>query len=148
VTSTGSVSTYASSGFNFPEALAFDAAGNLYVANFNNGSGTVSEVLAPVPNAGQPVVTLNMAYLSGYATSLIIQGSGFSSNAASDTVTFSNGVTGTVTSASTTQLTVSNVSGLVDVDGDLFATVTVSGPLGFLPYRSSASVQVASVFTT
>jgi len=151
VTPAGAVSTYAS-GFSTPIGMAFDAAGNLYVANYFTPTGatvnnTVSEILTTTPNS-QPTVTPSTAYLSGYATSLIIQGSGFSSAVADDTVTFSNGATGTVTSASTTQLTVSNLTGLVDVDGDLFATVTVSGPLGFLPSRSSASVQVATVFTT
>ena len=41
VTPAGAVSTFAS-GFNVPDGLAFDSAGNLYVANY--GNNTVSEV--------------------------------------------------------------------------------------------------------
>jgi len=41
VTPGGAVSTFAS-GFNGPFGLAFDAAGNLFVAN--NGNGRISEV--------------------------------------------------------------------------------------------------------
>jgi len=124
--------------------LVADQAGNLYVANA--GNDTVSEVLTTTPNS-QPTVTASTATLSGLATTLIIQGSGFSTAVADDTVTFSNGATGTVTSASATQLTVSNLSGLEE--GNLYVTVTVGGgPLGFLPYSNSALVQVATVYFT
>ena len=42
VTPAGAVSTFVSSGLDYPEGLAFDAAGNLYVAN--SGNNTISEV--------------------------------------------------------------------------------------------------------
>ena len=115
-------------------------AGNLYVANL--AGSTVSEVLGAA-TTGQPVMTANTANLPANATTLIIQGFGFTSAAGNNTVTFTGGATGTVTSATTTQLTITNLSGLLP--GSLSASVTVSGPLGFLPYRSSASVQVATV---
>ena len=41
ITSDGVVSVFASSGLNNPRGLAFDSAGNLYVAN--NGSNTVEK---------------------------------------------------------------------------------------------------------
>ena len=42
MTPAGVVSTFVSSGLDDPEGLAFDAAGNLYVAN--DGNNTISEV--------------------------------------------------------------------------------------------------------
>ena len=84
----------------------------------------------------KPVVTASTATLAANATTLTIQGFGFSSTATSNTVTFSNGVTGKITSATTTQLTIGNLSGLLAES--LSATVTVSG-------LSSLAVQVATV---
>ena len=42
MTPAGAVSTFVSSGLNGPVGLAFDAAGNLYVANY--GNSTISKV--------------------------------------------------------------------------------------------------------
>ena len=50
IDSTGHVTTFASSGLNGPAGLAFDAAGNLYVANTN--AGTVSEFSATGASKG------------------------------------------------------------------------------------------------
>ena len=122
VTPAGAVSTFAS-GFTQPLGLAFDAAGNLYVADV--GANTVSKVAPTTLNVGTPVVIANSANLAANATTLIIHGTGFSTTAASDKVTFSGGATGTVTGATTTQLTVTNLHGLVL--GNLSATVVVGG---------------------
>jgi uncharacterized protein YkvS len=81
-------------------------------------------------------LTASTAALAANATTLIIHGFGFSGTASGNTVKFSGGVTGTVTSASPTQLTVTGLTGLVA--GSLSATVTVGG-------LTSASVQVATV---
>ena len=70
---------------------------------------------APVQVATiNPVVTPSSAGLSADATSITIAGLGFDSNIANDSVNFDNGVTGSVTGATSTSLTVS-VSGLDSV---------------------------------
>ena len=84
-----------------------------------------------------PVVTPNTANLPADATTLTINGFGFSNVAANDTVTFSGGATGTVTSATATQLTVTGLTGLVV--GPLNASVTVSPGVS-----SGRPVQVAT----
>ena len=78
-----------------------------------------------------PVVTLSLAYLPANATALTINGNGFDTNAANDSVTFDNHVTGIVTSASLTSLTVSliNLSSL-RASTVLNASVTVDGITG------------------
>jgi hypothetical protein len=85
---------------------------------------------------GTPAVIPSTAILAANASTLILQGSGFSSAAAGNKVTFSGGATGKVSHATPTQLTVTNLSGLVA--GSLSVTVTV-GKL------SSVSEQVATV---
>ena len=97
--------------------------------------GQVSGTAAQVATV-KPVVTANTANLAANATTLIIQGFGFSSTATADVVKFSGSVTGKVTSATTTQLTVTSLSGLVA--GTLSASITVGG-------LSSASAPVATV---
>ena len=97
--------------------------------------GQVSGTAAQVATV-KPVVTANTANLAANATTLIIQGFGFSSTATADVVKFSGSVTGKVTSATTTQLTVTGLSGLVA--GTLSASITVGG-------LSSASAPVATV---
>jgi hypothetical protein len=84
-----------------------------------------------------PVVTSSTARLPANTTSLTIQGVGFSTTAAGNTVAFSGGATGTVTAATPTQLTVTGISGLVA--GSLSATVTTNG------VTSGSPVQVATV---
>jgi hypothetical protein len=86
--------------------------------------------------AGTPVITASSANLAANATTLIIQGTGFSSNRASDVVKFSGEVAGKVIKATPTQLTVANLTGLAV--GSLTATVTVRGV-------SSDQQQVATV---
>jgi hypothetical protein len=84
-----------------------------------------------------PVVTSSTASLPVNATSMTINGFGFDTKAANDTVSFSGGATGTVTSATATQLTVTSLSGLAI--GNLSASVSVDG------VSSSSPVQVATV---
>lgn len=64
-----------------------------------------------------PVITSSSADLPATATSLTIAGFGFDPIAGNDSVTFDNGVTGTVTFASGTSLTVS-VTGLSVLTAD------------------------------
>jgi RHS repeat-associated protein len=87
-----------------------------------------------------PVITPSTANLAANASSLTISGYGFDTNPANDSVTFDNGVTGIVTGATLTSLTVS-VSGLSDPAGGtaLDASVTVDG------ISSGNAVQVATV---
>ncbi len=108
--------------------------GNLNASVSVNGvsSGTAVQVATVIP-----VVTSSTANLAANASSLTINGFGFSTTAGNDTVTFSGGVTGTVTSASNTQLTVTSVSGLVL--GNLNASVSVNG------ISSGTAVQVGTV---
>ena len=46
ITPGGVVSTFAT-GLNGPTGLAFDSSGNLYVANYDNGSGTTISKITP-----------------------------------------------------------------------------------------------------
>jgi len=81
-------------------------------------------------------ITASTSDLAANATTLLIHGLGFSTSANKDTVKFSGGVTGKVTGATATVLTISDLSGLVA--GSLSASVTVGG-------LTSAFVQVATV---
>jgi hypothetical protein len=101
-------------------------------------SATSSPVTFTVLTA--PVVTPSTADLAADASSLTISGYGFDANPANDSVTFSNGVTGVVTGASLTGLTVS-VSGLGSLAAGtaLDASVTADG------ISSGDAVQVATV---
>ena len=93
-----------------------------------------------VNQAAPPVVTSSTVNLAANASSLTISGNGFDTNTANDSVSFDNGVIGTVTSASLTSLTVS-VSGLTTLTGGtvLEASVTVDG------VSSGSAVQVATI---
>ena len=82
-------------------------------------------------------VTPATANLPANAASLVIHGTGFSTTPGNNTVTFSGVAMGTVTSATATQLTVTNLSGLQA--GSLTAIVTASG------VSSGVPVQVATV---
>jgi hypothetical protein len=85
----------------------------------------------------RPVITTETAALDANATTLTINGVGFSPTATGEAVTFSNGVKGKIASNSTaTQLFITNLTGLVA--GNLTATVTADG-------FSSLSDQVATV---
>lgn len=87
-----------------------------------------------------PVVTPSSATLLYSATDLTIAGYGFDTNTGNDSVSFNDGVSGTVTSATSTSLTVSltNLSS-VTVVTPLDASVTVDGT------SSGNAVEVASV---
>ena len=87
-----------------------------------------------------PVVTPSTASLLASATSMTISGFGFDTTAAHDSVSFDNGVTGSVTGATSSSLTVS-LTGLGSVGGGtaLHASVTVDGT------SNGSSVQVATV---
>jgi hypothetical protein len=97
--------------------------------------GVSSGVVVPVATV-IPVVTPSDTPLSPNATTLVIQGFGFSSTAGDNMVTFSNGVTGTVLSATATRLVVTKLKGLTA--GVLQALLTING-------ESSAMVDVATV---
>ncbi len=103
-------------------------------------SGSAVQV-ATVATASTPTVTASTASLLDNATSITIAGTGFDSNAANDSVTFDNGVTGTITGATATSLTVGSLSGLgiVAAGTALNASVTVDG------VSSGNPVQVATV---
>src|SRR5262249_43907450 len=85
----------------------------------------------------RPSVTSSTAALPANATSITIGGVGFDPTASNNVVTFNNGATGTVTSATNTQLTVTSLTGLVS--GSLTAVVKTNG------VSSGAAVQVAPV---
>jgi len=101
-----------------------------------NGLSSGPAVQVATVAASQVLVTANTNPLAYNATTLTIQGSGFSATAKANVVTFSGGATGKVTSATPTQLTVTSLTGLPT--GNLSASVTVGG-------TSSAFVQVATV---
>ncbi len=98
----------------------------------SQSSGTAVEVANVTP-----VVTKSTTNLAANATTLVIHGVGFSTTMANDKVTFSGGVTGTVTAATATALTMKSLKKLVA--GKLLASVSVSG------ISSGAAVQVATV---
>src|SRR5262249_10333711 len=98
--------------------------------------GTLTNTLT-ITELTVPTAMASTATLAANATSLIINGTGFSATPANDSVNFGSGVTGMVTAATATQLTVSSLNGLVA--GQLVATVKVNG------VSSSAAVQVATV---
>ena len=85
-----------------------------------------------------PIVTLNSASIGANAATLTINGSGFSTTASNNTVTFNNGAIGTVTAATATALTVA-LSTKPTTPGNLTAIVTTSGA------ASGAAIQVATV---
>ena len=85
-------------------------------------------------------VTANTANLAANASSIVIAGTGFDPIVANDSVAFTNGngtVTGTVTAASPTSLTVAISPTSQMMGGELDAVVTADG-------TASASAQVAT----
>jgi hypothetical protein len=106
------------------------------VSGTSSGSAVqVATVVTP------PTTTSSTANILDTATTLTIAGTNFDTTAAHDSVTFSNGVTGTVTSATATSLTVGSLTGLsaVATGTPLNASVTVDG------VSSGTAVQVATV---
>ncbi len=99
-------------------------------------SGISSGAAVQVANVS-PVVTVSATAMLATATSVVIHGFGFSSTPANNKVAFNNGATGTVTSATATTLTVTNITGLVG--GGLLAIVTSNS------VSSGAAVEVATV---
>jgi hypothetical protein len=85
-----------------------------------------------------PIVTLNSASIGASTSTLTINGFGFSTTAANNTVTFNNGAIGTVTTATATALTV-NLTTRPTTLGNLTAVVTTNGA------SSGTPVQVANV---
>ena len=87
-----------------------------------------------------PVVTANTAPIPGDTTAIGIGGIGFDPNVANDSITLSNGVTGSVYFASATTLDFT-VNGLNNVPAGtaLYATVTVDGQ------SSGGPVQIGTV---
>jgi hypothetical protein len=104
------------------------------------GNNFVAALPSTTPLTIQPVVTPSTANLPTNAALLTINGDGFDSNTADDSVTFDNSVIGTVTSATATSLTVS-LSGLSGLTAGtaLHASVTVNG------VSSGSPVQVATI---
>ena len=86
-----------------------------------------------------PVVTLNSTIIPATSTTLTIAGYGFDPNTANDSVSFDNGVTGTVTSATSTSLTVGFGTDRGDRRQILHASATVDG------IASGSGVEVAVV---
>ncbi len=109
-------------------------AGSLTAIVTSNGASNATAVRVATVT---PVVTKSTANLGVNATSLVIHGFGFSTTAANDKVTFSGEVTGTVTSATTTAVTITKLTGLKL--GALTASVTVGTE------SSGTAVQVATV---
>jgi IPT/TIG domain len=95
----------------------------------------VATISAAIPS---PTVIVNTANIADSATSIVIFGSNFSTTVASDSVTFNNGVTGSVTAATTTQLTVSLTAPPTALGALTAVVFTVSG------INSGAPVQVAA----
>jgi hypothetical protein len=93
-----------------------------------------------------PVVKSSTANLAANAASLVIIGTGFSASPMFDSVTFTGGVTGTITSASPTKLVVSDLSGLMA--GSLSVTVTSLGIESSAPEPIATVVPLVTVVKT
>lgn len=100
------------------------------------GAGTLSPYIGAVDLAA-PTVTASTANLAATATSMVIHGTGFDWQASHNTVAFTPSGSGVVTSATSTSLTVTGLTGLTP--GPLNAVVSTNG------YTSGAPVQVATV---
>ncbi len=86
----------------------------------------------------KPLITSSTASLNVNATSIIINGFGFSTSVEDNSVTFNSGAVGTVTAATTTALTVTFSTNATSV-GNLTAIVTTN------TQSSGSAVQVANV---
>jgi hypothetical protein len=135
--------------------IAVDGSGNVYTTgqftgtgnfdpsgthNLTSMGGSQDAFLSQLTQGTPVVVTPSTANLPANAASMTINGSGFDSNQANDSVTFDDGVTGSVTVASATSLTVS-LTGLNALVGGtaLHAIVVADGN------SSGTAVQVATV---
>ena len=101
------------------------------------GTGSPSGSSNSVTPAPIPTVNLNSASRSISATTVTITGTGFDTTAANNTVTFNLGAVGTVTAATSNQLTVTFTTQPTSI-GSLTATVTTNGQ------SSGSAVQVAT----
>jgi len=116
--------------------------GRLDITTANSNSGDASVLLNSIPFTGQtatvaPSVTLNTSDLLVTATTLTIAGTGFSTTPGNNTVTLSSGGSGTVASATATQLIVTfNTTPTL---GSLTAVVTTNA------ISSGSPVQVANI---
>jgi hypothetical protein len=113
---------------------------DITTANFNSGNASV--LLNSIPFTGQtatvaPSVTLNTSDLLVTATTLTIDGTGFSTTPGNNTVTLSSGAAGTVTTATETQLIVTFST--TPTLGALTAVVTTNA------ISSGSPVQVANI---
>ena len=114
---------------------------NITVTILRIGTATVdrygsTKISVSAPPA--PTVTLNTANLAINATSVTITGTNFDATAGNNTVVFNNGAVGTVSAATSTQLTVT-LSTRPTSTGSLTAVVTTNGQ------SSGSAVQVATV---
>jgi hypothetical protein len=107
---------------------------NATVTVSGSGSAGPTQVATIV---GSPTVTPNTANRAINAPTILIAGTNFSATPADNTVAFNLGATGTVTAATTTQLTVSFTTP-PSTTGPLTANVTVFG-------GSSGATQVATI---
>ena len=111
--------------------------GNLNATVTTNGISNGSSILV---GTVRPVVTSIVTSLAATANTITIQGSGFSTTAANNTVVFNNGAEGVVTAATATQLTVAFLANKKPTSaGSLTAVVTSNG------VSSNSAVQVATV---
>jgi hypothetical protein len=129
---TGSISAATNNSLSIDDFSGL-VAGALSVTVTVDGAGGSQTQVAMVT----PAVSSNTNNLSPIATTLTIDGFGFDSNAANDSIAFSGGATGTVSTATSTTLNVTGLTGLVA--GPLTAIVTVNGT------SSSSAVEVAVV---
>ena len=116
--------------------------GRLDITTANFISGDASVLLNSIPFTGQtatvaPSVTLNTTDLLVTATTLTIDGTGFSTTPGNNTVTLSSGAAGTVTTATATQLIVTFST--TPTLGTLTAVVTTN------TISSGSPVQVANI---
>ncbi len=141
----------------------YDANGRVVATTVSNGSsvqysynslGHVSQVSAPIAS-GQLAIFAFMPTHGEAGTQVTIQGQGFSSNAANDTVSF-NGTVATVLSATANQLVTTVPDGAtsgpisVTVSGQTVASVTsfVIDDTGIPPSITQVSPVVVSVGST
>jgi len=114
------------------------------VVTSNGGNSGTAVQVANIIAASAPAVTLNTATLAINATSIVINGTGFSTTLANNTVAFTNSLgsvngIGTVTAATSTQLTVT-FSTAPTAPGNLLAVVTLNNAVS-----SGTAVQVAAI---